>query len=78
MRRKPVGRPRRCAMSVIAAKPRAKARVPVTMDDEGMWKLISKKAYELYEERGGQDGFALDDWLEAEKIVMGELHEARE
>jgi hypothetical protein len=78
MRRKLVWRLRGCAMSVIAAKPRAKAGVPVTMDDEGMWKLISKKAYELYEERGDREGFALDDWLEAEKIVMDELHEARE
>jgi hypothetical protein len=39
---------------------------------------IAQKAYELYKERGGQDGRALDDWLEAEAIVMEEIHEARE
>jgi len=27
---------------------------------------ISLRAYELYEQRGRQDGHALDDWLQAE------------
>jgi hypothetical protein len=27
------------------------------------------RAYELYEQRGRMDGFALDDWLEAEAEV---------
>ena len=31
--------------------------------------LIEKKAYELYEKRGCADGFALQDWLEAEKLL---------
>lgn len=42
-----------------------------------MWERIAQKAYELYEQRGMQDGQALDDWLEAEAIVMEEIHEAR-
>jgi hypothetical protein len=29
--------------------------------------LISKRAYELYSERGYRHGSALDDWLEAER-----------
>jgi len=28
---------------------------------------IEKRAYELYLERGGQDGRSLEDWLAAEK-----------
>ncbi len=28
---------------------------------------IAKKAYELYQARGGHGGSAFDDWLEAEK-----------
>jgi hypothetical protein len=40
--------------------------------------LISQKAYELSEQRGKQDGGDLADWLEAEEIVMDELHEACE
>ncbi|MBH0187195.1 MAG: DUF2934 domain-containing protein [Nitrospira sp.] len=45
---------------------------------DGMWERISQKAYELWEERGRQDGNALQNWLDAEEIVMGEIHEARE
>lgn len=36
---------------------------------------IAKRAYELYEQRGRQDGRELEDWLEAEEIVMREIHE---
>jgi len=50
---------------------------PIELPD-GMWERIAKKAYELYEQRGRQEGRALDDWLEAEAIVMEEIHEARE
>ena len=45
---------------------------------EGMWERISQKAYELWEQRGRQDGNALRDWLDAEEIVMEEIHESRE
>lgn len=45
---------------------------------EGMWERISRKAYELWEQRGRQDGNALQDWLDAEEIVMEEIHESRE
>lgn len=50
---------------------------PIELPD-GMWERIAQKAYELYERRGRQQGRALDDWLEAEAIVMEEIHEARE
>lgn len=33
---------------------------------------ISKVAYELYEARGCIHGCDLDDWLEAERIVLGQ------
>ena len=32
---------------------------------------IAARAYELYIERGGQDGQALDDWLSAEQELTG-------
>lgn len=51
---------------------------PVTTDADGVWQLITQKANELWEQRGRREGFALDDWLEAEEIVMDELHEGRE
>jgi hypothetical protein len=45
---------------------------------EGMWERIAKKAYELYEQRGRSEGRALQDWLEAEEIIMEEIHESRQ
>jgi len=32
---------------------------------------ITKRAYEIYLERGGEDGHALEDWLRAESEVAG-------
>ena len=32
---------------------------------------IRRRAYELYEQRGGIEGFALDDWLQAEAEILG-------
>ena len=32
---------------------------------------IRQCAYELYEQRGRADGFALDDWLQAERAILG-------
>jgi len=45
---------------------------------DGIWERISRKAYELWEQRGRQEGNALRDWLDAEEIIMEEIHEARE
>ena len=36
---------------------------------EQLAEAIRKKAYELYEKRGRKAGHAMDDWLEAERIV---------
>jgi len=63
-----------------ASKPTTKPNSvskPIELPD-GMWERIAQKAYELYEQRGGREGQALEDWLEAETIVMEEIHEARE
>lgn len=34
---------------------------------------IAQKAYELYLNRGQIDGYDVQDWLEAEKLVMSEM-----
>ena len=31
---------------------------------------IARRAYELYDERGRQDGWALEDWLNAERQLV--------
>ena len=44
-----------------------------TMDDEALHQRIAEKAYELYHKRGESHGQDLDDWLEAEQLVLGEI-----
>jgi hypothetical protein len=55
----------------------AEQKRPIELPD-GMWERIAKKAYELWEERGRREGYELEDWFDAEAIVMEEIHEARE
>jgi hypothetical protein len=43
------------------------------MGDEVLRQRIAEKAYELYEKRGQSHGQDLDDWLEAERLVLGEI-----
>jgi hypothetical protein len=38
-----------------------------TIGDEFERSLIEKRAYELYELRGREDGHALEDWVQAEE-----------
>jgi hypothetical protein len=38
---------------------------------------IRKKAHELWEKKGRRPGQALEDWLEAEKIIENELKAER-
>lgn len=66
MKRKPPMR------SPLAASPQA-----IELPD-GMRDRILRKAFELWQERGYRDGHDLEDWLDAEAIVMEEIHEARE
>jgi hypothetical protein len=58
--------------SPLAALPQA-----IELPD-GMRERILKKALELWHDRGYRDGHDLEDWLDAEAIVMEEIHEARE
>ena len=64
------------------SKTPAPAPVPASQSPielpEGMWDRIARKAYDLWDARGRRDGHALQDWLDAEAIVMEEIHEARE
>ncbi len=37
---------------------------------------VTRVAYELYEQRGREDGHALDDWLKAEGLVRQQQRQA--
>ena len=50
---------------------------PVQLPD-GVRERIAQRAYELWELRGRRHGHAVQDWLDAEILVMDEFHEARE
>lgn len=65
------------AFQAVAPASPAASRPPIELPD-GMWERIAEKAYEFWKERGRREGYALQDWLDAEQIVMDEIHEARE
>ena len=45
----------------------------VTADD--IREKIALRAYELYQDRGGQNGRDIDDWLQAETEVLSEAEQ---
>lgn len=68
----PTGKVKPSKRSAVAASPQS-AELP-----DNLWERISRKAFELWQERGYRDGHDLEDWFDAETIVMEESHEARE
>ncbi len=46
-------------------------------DEGSLTEAIAKKAYEIYEERGREQGKDLDHWLEAEKMVRAGKKKSR-
>ena len=53
--------------------PKSKTRQPrliKTAESSDIENRIRDRAYQLYEQRGSLDGFALDDWLQAEAEVL--------
>lgn len=54
-------------------KTQASGRTAAEQNQEG---LIRCRAYELYEERGREDGHEAEDWLEAEAEITGKAERA--
>ena len=55
-------------------KAQSKAREPRSRkpkSSNAITERIRQRAYEIYEQRGRADGFALDDWLQAETEILG-------
>jgi len=48
-----------------------KPRSPKPAQPNDTEESIRRRAYELYEQRGTIEGFALDDWLQAEREILG-------
>jgi hypothetical protein len=49
---------------------------PMNADGPG-YNEIAERAYEIFEQRGGNDGRDLDDWLEAEMQLTRERQTTR-
>ena len=47
-----------------------KARPPKPAQSSDTEERIRRRAYESYEQRGKVDGFALYDWLQAEREIL--------
>jgi len=47
--------------------------VPLSLEED-----IRLRAYSLYVQRGRRNGFALDDWLEAEAEILGMIRQRAE
>ena len=48
---------------------RGTALTAATQEDADLQARIATRAYELYRQRGSQDGYALEDWLQAEREI---------
>lgn len=52
---------------------RGKSGAATTVDEPALRDRVAQKAYELYEKRGRTDGCNVEDWLEAERLVLDEV-----
>ena len=60
---------RRSTASVLPSQAPAASKDP---SQEDKAERIRRRAYEIYEQRGRQDGQEVEDWLRAEQEVSGE------
>lgn len=66
-------RPRQSAGASQAATVPSSTRASVEpLSRKDVQHRIAKRAYELYESRGREDGRALEDWLSAEEEILRE------
>jgi len=65
--RKPQATPR--SKRPTARKGPASAASNAKAQDSALFERIAQRAYELYEQRGGQAGSELEDWLQAEREI---------
>jgi hypothetical protein len=42
------------------------------VNDQALHQAIAEKAYELYQKGGQRHGHDMEDWLEAEKLVLSD------
>lgn len=55
---------------------KAVSRKPVAKETPSIEDEIRRRAFELFEERGGQEGRELEDWLRAESEIRRSSEDA--
>ncbi len=55
-----------------AAPPAGNEDEALTPEEQDQADRIAARAYQIYQERGGEHGADLDDWLRAERELSGE------
>jgi hypothetical protein len=68
--RKPQATPR--SKRPISRRSPAQAASNANAKELALFERIAQRAYELYERRGGQAGSELEDWLQAEREIIGD------
>lgn len=68
-RRRKVRSPAPGAEAAVREKEPVHGQPPSPSDDVHV--RIARRAYEIYLERGSRPGYALSDWLEAEREILG-------
>jgi DUF2934 family protein len=66
-RRKPQATPR--SKRPPSRRSPAQAARNANAKDSVLYERIAQRAYELYEQRGRQTGYELEDWLQAEREI---------
>jgi hypothetical protein len=68
-------RKRKTTQSIQTYEPAVSEKEPVHCQPvspcDDLQVRIASRAYELHAERGYRQGYALDDWLEAEREILG-------
>ena len=70
-------RPKNKPLAVKKKSVKSKSKLTKSsINDPEIHQQVAVRAYELFEKRGCSHGRDLDDWLEAEKVVLSELESA--
>jgi hypothetical protein len=51
-------------------QPNQLRQAPIDLQEIDLQEAVRRRAYELFEQRGMQDGFEVEDWLQAESEVL--------
>jgi hypothetical protein len=60
-----------CERKTVVTRKRERRQDPRILSDD-LLARVAIRAYSFYERRGYEDGYDLEDWLEAERMILAE------